>query len=350
MPGTEVTETVKKQRWGEAHYRQAVIVLAVLLALSVLSALCLGRYSISIPEILRVIFGKFFPIEKTWKAGVETVIFQVRLPRIFAGFLVGAGLALSGASLQAMFRNPLVSSQILGVASGAGFGAAVAILLFESIIITQLSSFAFGLLAVFLTWSMSRRRRQTPVILLVLSGIVVGSLFSSMTSMAKYLADPLNKMPAIVFWLLGSLNHVSVKELLVLAPVMILSGGILIAVRWRINILTMGDESAKALGVNTEQLKRIVIICSTLLTASAVCMCGIVGWIGLVIPHIGRLIAGPDNKRLMPVCVLTGGAFMIAVDTIARTATATEIPLGVLTSVIGAPIFASLLMKKESGW
>jgi iron complex transport system permease protein len=349
MPAA-LTDTAKKQRWGEAHYKQAVVVLVVLLSLAVISALCLGRYRISIPEIFRVLTSKVFPIEKTWKAGVETVIFQVRIPRIIAGFLVGAGLSLSGASLQAMFRNPLVSSQILGVASGAGFGAAVAILLFESILITQLFSFAFGLLAVFLTWSMSRRRSSTPVILLVLSGIVVGSLFSSMTSMAKYLADPMNKMPAIVFWLLGSLNHVSVDELFVLAPVMIISGGILLAVRWKINVLTMGDESAKALGVNTEQLKRIVIICSTLLTASAVCMCGIIGWIGLVIPHIGRLITGPDNKRLMPVCVFAGGAFMVSVDTLARTVTSTEIPLGVLTAVIGAPIFATLLMKKETGW
>ena len=345
-----MTGPAGKQRWGEIHYRQAIAALAVLLVLAVLSALCMGRYRISVPEILKVFVSKIIPVGKTWKPGVETVLFQVRIPRIIAGFLVGAGLSVSGASLQAMFRNPLVSSQILGVASGAGFGAAVAILLFESIIITQVLSFAFGLFAVFLTWSMSRRRRNTPVILLVLSGIVVGSLFSSMTSMVKYLADPLNKMPAIVFWLLGSLNHVSIDDMMILGPVMIISGGILLSVRWRINVLTMGDESAKALGVNTEQLKRIVIICSTLLTASAVCMCGIIGWIGLVIPHIGRLLTGPDNKRLMPVCVIAGGAFMIVVDTLARTATATEIPLGVLTSVIGAPIFASLLIKKETGW
>ena len=345
-----MTDTRQAQKWGELHFRQAVVLLSMMLVVSALAALCLGRYKIAPGEIVQVIASKILPVEQTWKNGVETVIFQVRLPRIFAGFMVGAGLALSGASLQAMFRNPLVSSQILGVASGSGFGAAVAILLFESILVTQLFSFAFGLIAVGLTYAMSRRKSQTPIILLVLSGIVVGSLFSSMTSMVKYLADPMNKMPAIVFWLLGSLNHVSPDELLFLSPVMLVSGGILTAVRWRINVLTMGDESARALGVNTEQLKRIVIICSTLLTASAVCMCGIIGWVGLVIPHIGRLLVGPDNRRLIPCCILTGGTFMIAVDTLARTATATEIPLGVLTSVIGAPIFATLLMKKESGW
>jgi iron complex transport system permease protein len=345
-----VSDLEKKQRWGEVHYREMLVILSAVLVLVMIAALCLGRYSVGPGTILKVLFHRILRIEPDWKKSVETVIFQVRLPRILAGFLVGSGLALSGASLQSMFRNPLVSSQILGVASGAGFGAAVAILLFSSIIITQLSSFVFGLIAVGLTYALSRRKSQTPVILLVLSGIVVGSLFSSMTSMVKYLADPMNKMPAIVFWLLGSLNHVNVKELSVLAPVMIVTSTILLAVRWRLNVLTMGDESARALGVNTEQLKRIVIICSTLLTASAVCMCGIIGWVGLVIPHIGRLLAGPDNRRLMPVCVLVGGAFMIAVDTIARTVTATEIPLGVLTSVIGAPIFATLLIRKETGW
>ena len=327
-----------------------IIIMIIVLALVVFAALCLGRYRIDPGTIIRVLLKDLLNLSPDWKKGVETVIFQIRLPRIFAGFLVGAGLALAGASLQSMFRNPLVSSQILGVASGAGFGAALAILLFESIIITQLFSFASGLAAVGLTYALSRRKSQTPVILLVLSGIVVGSLFSSMTSMVKYLADPLNKMPAIVFWLLGSLNHVNSSELIILAPVMLIAGGILLAVRWKINVLTMGDESARALGVNTEQMKRIVIICSTLLTASAVCMCGIIGWVGLVIPHIGRLIAGPDNRKLMPICVFVGGAFMIAVDTIARTATATEIPLGVLTSVIGAPIFAGLLIRKETGW
>jgi len=345
-----LAETEEKLKWGAVHYRQVFLIFAAVLIAVSLAAFCLGRYMVEPRMLLKVLFGKIFHMEPDWSKNIETVIFHVRLPRIFAGFLVGAGLSLAGASLQAMFRNPLVSSQILGVASGAGFGAALSILLFESVLLIQTFSFAFGLLAVLMTYSMSRRKQQTPVILLVLSGIVVGSLFSSMTSMVKYLADPMNKMPAIVFWLLGSLNHVTPDELKLLAPVMIAAGGTLLAVRWRINVLTMGDESAKALGVNTEQLKVIVIICSTLLTASAVCMCGIIGWIGLVIPHIGRLIAGPDNKRLMPVCVLVGGAFMIAVDTIARTVTETEIPLGVLTSIIGAPIFASLLLRRDTGW
>ncbi len=341
---------LKKEKWGVLHYRQIIIISSLVLFAVILTALCLGRYRISPPEVFKILLYKPFASEPSWSKNVETVIFQVRLPRIIAGFLVGAGLSLAGASLQSMFKNPLVSSQILGVASGAGFGAAIAILLFESIIITQISSFVFGLAAVGLTWLLSRRKSVTPVILLVLSGVVVGSLFSSMTSMVKYLADPMNKMPAIVFWLLGSLNHVNVNELRLLGPVMIVSGGMLLLIRWRLNILTMGDESAKALGVNTEQLKVIVIICSTLLTASSVCLCGIIGWVGLVIPHIGRLIAGPDNRRLLPICVLVGGAFMIIVDTIARTATETEIPLGVLTSVIGAPIFSTLLLRKETGW
>jgi iron complex transport system permease protein len=326
-----------------------VLLLAVL-GIVAFAALMLGRYMVPPETVIAVILSSVFPIEETWTATTACAVTAVRIPRIIAGLLVGAGLAVSGASFQGMFRNPLVSSQILGVASGAGFGAAIGILLSDSLVLVQILSFVFGLLAVGMTYGISRVRSTTPILMLVLSGIVVGSLFSALTSMTKYVADPMNKMPAIVFWLLGSLNHVSTQDLLVLGPIIVVSIGGLLAVRWRINVLTMGDEEARALGVNTERLKFVIILLSTVITAATVCMSGIIGWIGLVIPHMGRMLVGPDNRYLLPVSVLLGGAFLIAVDTVARTATSAEIPIGILTAVIGAPLFAMLLRRNNPGW
>ncbi|WP_243670391.1 iron ABC transporter permease [Methanoculleus chikugoensis] len=315
-----------------------------------------GRYMLPPETVIAVILSSVFPIEATWGgATAASAVVNVRIPpRIIAGLLVGAGLAVSGgASFQGgMFRNPLVSSQILGVASGAGFGAAIGILLSDSLVLVQILSFVFGLLAVGgMAYGLSRVRSTTPILMLVLSGIVIASLFSALTSMVKYVADPMNKMPAIVFWLLGSLNHVSAPDLMVLGPIVAVSIGGLLAVRWRINVLTMGDEEARALGgVNTERLKVVIILLSTVITAAAVCMSGIIGWIGLVIPHMGRMLVGPDNRYLLPVSVLLGGSFLIVVDTIARTAAPAEIPIGILTAVIGgAPIFAILLRRNNPG-
>jgi iron complex transport system permease protein len=276
-----------------------------------------------------------------------SVVIDVRLPRILAGIFVGAALSISGASFQGVFQNPLVSPHILGVASGAGFGAALAILLFDNIWMIHLISFLFGLASVGMTYALSRVYKMTPILMLVLSGIVVGSLFSALTSFLKYIADPMNKMPAIVFWLLGSLNHVSFKNILITAPIFMICITILLLVRWRINLLAMGEEDAKALGVNTEVLKALIIVSATIATASAVCISGIIGWIGIMIPHIGRLIVGPDHKYLLPISMVIGAAYLVIVDTIARTALSTEIPIGILTAIFGAPVFAFLLRKSQ---
>ena len=312
-------------------------------------SLALGRIDVPPGVIIKIIFSKILPISQTWTDTIDCVVMDVRLPRVVAGMLVGAGLSISGASFQGVFRNPLVSPHILGVASGAGFGAALAILLFNQILFTQLMSFIFGLAAVIATYTLSRVYRMTPVLMMVLSGIVVGSLFSALTSFMKYIADPMNKMPAIVFWLLGSLNHVTGKDLWVVGPVFACCIGVLLAVRWRINLLAMGEEDARALGVNTEQLKFVIIVCATIITASAVCISGIIGWIGIVIPHVGRLIVGPDHKHLLPASMLIGAAYLVMVDTISRTVLVTEIPIGILTAIIGAPIFAYLLRKNRAG-
>ena len=319
----------------------------VMLVCIILLSFSTGRVGIDFSTVMQILSSLFIPFDGDWSPSAYGVIVDVRLPRILAGIFVGAALSVSGASFQGVFQNPLVSPHILGVASGAGFGAALAILLFNSLALVYIFSFVFGILAVYLTYLLSRVYKTTPVLMLVLSGIVVGSLFSALTSFLKYIADPLNKMPAIVFWLLGSLNHVSIRDLMFTAPVFIVCMTILLLIRWRINLLAMGEEDAKAMGVRTEQLKLIVIACATISTASAVCISGIIGWIGIMIPHIGRLLVGPDHQHLLPVSMLLGAAYLLAVDTVARSLLGTEIPIGILTAILGAPVFAFLLRKTK---
>lgn len=326
------------------------LILAVLVVVVSIASLMMGRIYIHPLIILKVMASKFFPIVPDWSPTIESVIMNVRLPRLAAGLLVGSGLSISGASFQGLFRNPLVSPHILGVAAGAGFGAALAILLFDSLIITQIFSFAFGIIAVIMAFLLSRVYRSSPILMLVLAGIIVGSLFSALTSFIKYIADPMNRMPAIVFWLLGSLNNVSNKDLIVVAPVFLLCIACLLLIRWRINVIAMGEDDARALGVNTELTGAVIILCATVITAGAVCISGIIGWIGLVIPHIGRLLTGPDHRHLLPVSLLAGAAYLVIVDTIARTVMVTEIPIGILTAIIGAPFFALLLRRNSPGW
>lgn len=327
-----------------------LFLLALLLLMVAIGALMLGQLRIPPATILEIFASRILPIEQTWEPTLESVLFDVRLPRLLAGILVGAGLSISGASFQGLFRNPLVSPHILGVSAGAGMGAALAILFFSNILAVQILSFVFGLAAVLMTVGLARVYRTTPVLMLVLSGIIVGALFSACTSLLKYIADPLNNMPSIVFWLLGSLNNASNKDLAVVGPVILIGITVLLLIRWRINLLAMGEEDARALGVDTGRLRATIIICATMISAAAVSISGIIGWIGLVIPHIGRLMVGPDNKYLLPVAVLVGAAYLVTVDTIARTAMESEIPIGILTALVGAPIFAYLLKKSRPGW
>jgi iron complex transport system permease protein len=326
------------------------IFLCLLLVLTGTISLIMGKLMIEPMEVAKILLSQVMAIEKTWSPTVESVVFDVRMPRLLAGILVGGGLSISGAAFQGLFRNPLVSPHILGVSAGAGFGAALAILFFGNIWMVQLLSFSFALVAVFFTYTLSRVYRTTPVLMLVLSGIIVGALFSSSTSLLKYIADPVNQMPSIVFWLLGSLNNVSNRDIGLVGPVIIAGIVVLLLIRWRINLLAMGEEDARALGVNTNQIRAIIILCATIISASAVSMAGVIGWIGLVIPHIGRLLVGPDNKYLLPVATLIGASYLVAVDTAARTVMESEIPIGILTAMVGAPIFAYLLRKNRSGW
>jgi iron complex transport system permease protein len=300
--------------------------------------------------VIRILVSKFLALDHDWPAAAETIVIQIRFPRAVVAMCVGAGLSISGASFQGMFRNPLVSTDILGVSAAAGFGAALAILGSAGPLGIQLSAFFFGLCGVLLTYGIARVYRTTPVLMLVLSGVVVGGFFSALISGAKYVADPEAKLPEITYWLLGSLNKVSLKDLRSVVPLILFGTLGLLLASWRLNILAMGDEEARSLGIRTEPLKGLIIACGTVVTAAAVSACGIVGWVGLVIPHVGRMLVGPDHRALLPACLALGAVFLLVIDDLARTLTPQEIPLGILTAVIGAPFFALLLRRTKGGW
>ncbi len=314
-------------------------------------SLTLGRYPINALDVVRVLFS---PIAPQLADGIPEIarqlVLQVRVPRILAALLIGASFGATGTAFQAIFKNPLVDSNILGVTSGAGFGAAIAILLMGNPWQVQLSAFVFGLLAVTLSFFGSRLYKATPLLVLTLMGILIGSLFNSFTSLLKYVADPLDSLPAITFWLLGSLANITWKSMAALVIITLIGIVFIWLVRWRLNILSLGDDEAKSLGVDPVRMKLMIIIATTLMTAVAVSISGVIGWVGLVIPHAGRMIVGPDHKRLLPVSVGLGAAFMITVDNVARTLLPGEIPLGVLTGMIGVPLLIALLRRNRTGW
>jgi len=323
-----------------------IMVPAVLLYVS----LFVGRFAVSPAEVARILLAQVFPITHDWSESVGTIVLQIRLPRAIMAMCIGAGLSISGAAYQGMFRNPLVSTDILGVTAASGFGAAVALLLSRDAAELQIIAFVFGLAGVALTYRLARVYHTTPVLMLVLSGIVVAAFFSALLSGTKYIADPESKLPAITYWLLGSLNAASIKGLATALPPMFVGSAGLLLLRWKLNVLAMGDEEARSLGLSTEWLKGAVIVCTTLITAAAVSVCGMVGWVGLVIPHVGRMLVGPDHRVLLPATLSIGASYLLFIDDIARTATAGEIPLGILTAVVGAPFFGYLLRRTQGTW
>jgi iron complex transport system permease protein len=315
-------------------------------------SLFIGRIMIPPGDVLKILGSGILhlPIEQTWEDSVATAVLRIRLPRAIITAFVGAGLSMSGASFQGMFHNPLVSPFVLGVSAGASLGAALGLVMSAPMIIIQLLAFAFGIIAVLITYSMAHIYKTTPVLMLVLGGMVVSAFFQAMLSLVKFTADAEDKLPAITFWLMGSMGSVGPGDL-VLALVPIGAGiVVLFLIRWRLNVFSMGDREARSLGVNTERMKVIIIIATTLITATSVAFCGIIGWVGLVIPHLCRMIVGPDHKRLIPATMLVGAAYLMIIDNICRLVSAAEIPIGILTAVIGAPIFAYLLRKTKGGW
>jgi iron complex transport system permease protein len=313
-------------------------------------SLLVGRFYVPAGAVVRILASHFLPVSPNWPASMETIVLQIRLPRAVMAMFVGAGLSISGAAYQGMFRNPLVSPDILGVAAASGFGAALALLCSSGAAGVELTAFLFGILGVGLTYFLARTYRSTPVLMLVLSGIVVAAFFSALLSGTKYVADPDSKLPAITYWLLGSLNGTSAQSLAMALPPIVLGGVGLMMVRWRLNVLSLGDEEAGSLGIRTDRLKAVIIACTTLITAAAVSVCGIVGWVGLVIPHLARMWVGPDHRRLLPAACSIGATYLLLIDDVARTASAGEIPLGILTAVVGAPFFAYLLRKTQGAW
>lgn len=281
----------------------------------------------------------------------STVVWQIRVPRIGAAILAGAALSAAGASFQTLFRNPLVSPDILGVAAGAGFGAIVGILLNAGPFLIQAFAFASGLAVVSLVMLIASSTRQTDRILsLVLTGVVVGALAGAMTSLLKVTADPFDQLPAMTFWLLGSLSNISMSRLLPALGLVIVGLIPLVLLRWRMNVLTLGDDEARSLGVNVRQTRFVVIAAATLVTAGVTAMAGLIGWVGLVIPHIARMIVGPSFAKVLPVSILIGAGYLLTVDTVARNVSDVEIPLGILTALIGAPFFVWLLARGRRGW
>lgn len=333
----------------KSHKNQLLLLCLIPAALFFIS-LSLGRYDISPCTAAMIILSQICSLPVTWTDVQETVLLQIRLPRVIAVMLVGAGLAASGSAFQGLFRNPLVSSDILGVAAGAGFGAALGILISGDPIIIQILAFIWGVIAVGIAYGLIRVYKGGSSLILVLAGIIVGSFFSAMISLVKYVADPYQKLPAIVFWLMGSMSSTNWKDVYAVSIPIITGLIILILIRWRITILASGEEEAHSLGINTTRMAQIIIIVCTVITASGVCISGIIGWVGLVIPHLGRMIVGPDYRHLLPVSIILGASYLVVIDDLARTLTTQEIPLGILTSVIGVPFFAYLLSRKKVGW
>lgn len=335
------------------NIRSIVTCAVVAAALAAITALAfsIGRYPVAFPDLLRVLWSWLGGAAHGLDPTIETVVLQIRGPRVIAALLVGASLAAAGAAYQNLFRNPLVSPDILGVSAGAAVGAVLGIFLSLGMMLTQSLAFAAGLATVGLVYLVARSvRGHDPLLVLVLAGVVLGSLLGACVALMKYLADPYNQLPAITFWLLGSLAAVTPQDLKFAAPLMLAGLLPLWLLRWRINVLSLDDGEAKALGVAAGRIRLAVIVAATLMTSAAVAVAGIIGWIGLVIPHFARMLTGPDFTRLMPVSMLLGAGFLVAVDTLARTAADIEVPLGVLTAFIGTPLFLWLLVTARRGW
>lgn len=346
---------IPRNAWWSSPRATAVWFLAAgfcLVGLAIVS-LGIGRYGISVSELLRVVLSLTSDIPLLDPGRFEelkNVVFQVRLPRVMAAILIGAGLSVSGAAFQAMFRNPLVSPGLLGVLAGASFGAAVAMLLAERWILVQVGAFAGGLAAVFLSLGLARIYRADSLLMLVLGGIISTGLFTSLLSVVKALADPYNQLPAIVFWLMGRLSAVDTATVFALSAPIVIGIAVLMLLGKALNALSMGDEEALTLGVNVPVVRRAVIFSATFVSALTVSMAGMIAWIGLVIPHMARLLVGPDNRLLLPSSALLGAAFLLVVDDLARVSFSTEIPIGVATELIGIPLLIAVLRRGRAGW
>ena len=330
-------------RAADKRYARRFAVLGAVFLAVLLGSLLVGRYALSPGQLVQMLWTRITGGAADWPISDDKVVFAVRLPRVAAAALVGAALAVSGAAYQGMFRNPMVSPDILGASTGAGFGAAVAILLGAGYFGISAAAFCCGLLAVAAAWLVSRLSKADQAVSLIPAGMMISSLFSAGTSFVKLVADTQQQLPAITYWLMGSLSSIKDKDVVFLAIPVALGMIPLFFLRWRMNLLTVGEEEAQSMGVNTRRLRGAVIVCATLLTSASVAVSGMIGWVGLVIPHFCRMLFGYDYRRLIPAGALFGAAFLLAVDDIARLVTTGELPLGILTAFVGAPLFLYLI-------
>lgn len=316
---------------------------AIVLVIFALYALCTGQYQISLEELVRAFAGKEV------SANVMTVLFKIRLPRILVSIAAGAGLSAAGAAFQSMFANPLATPDTLGASNGASFGAALAILLGFNILGIEAMALIFGLSAIALVFLVSGAdRRNVSILTVVLSGMVISSLFSALVSFVKFVADPNDVLPVITYWLMGSFSSINLKSLYTGLPLIAAGTVILYLIRYRLNVLSLSKEETVSLGIDVPKIRTLIIVSSTLITASVTAMCGVISWVGLLIPHIARMLVGNDNCRVIPCSIVCGGLFLVVIDTLARTLAISEIPVSILTSIIGAPVFI-LLLKKTGG-
>lgn len=327
----------------------SIVLLVFLPIILFFTSFLMGRYPVSPVDVVKTILSPIFP-QLTVSSTINTIVWQIRLPRILAALLVGASLSMAGTAFQGIFKNPLVSSDLLGVSNGAGFGAALAILFSGSGIIIQIFAFIFGIISVSITYLISKAYRAGGILILILSGVAISAFFNSLISAIKFVADPEDKLPEIVYWLMGSLASVTMDEIIMIIIPLFIGFIILYLLRWQMNILAMGDEEAQSLGLNPSRVRLIIIAACTLLTSAAVSISGIIGWIGMIIPHMARMVVGPDNKILIPASLSLGASFLLLIDNISRVVISIEIPIGILTAIIGVPIFLYLLRRGYSEW
>ena len=351
--GTENGETVNKKAWERqsrksAHAMRIVLALAIIDIALVVISLMIGRYPIAPDQAFSMLLSQIFPIDQTWTVQQATMFFNVRLPRIVLALMVGCCLSAAGAAFQGTFQNPLVSPDILGASQGAAFGAALAILIGVSSMFVSISAFCFSILAVLLVLLVSTRAKGNRVLVVVLAGVMISSLFSAGVSFTKLIADPQDQLPSITYWLMGSLTGAKLDVTLIMVAIPMAIGlVVLFLLRWKINILTMGDDEAQTMGVDARRIRLVIILAATLVTAASVAVSGMIGWVGLVIPHLCRMLVGSDYRKLMPTSMLMGAGFLLVVDNISRMATTAEIPIGILTAFVGAPFFLYLITRNK---
>ena len=327
---------------------RVLLLLTVLMLALCVTELCCGRYRVSVGDTLRILLSGILPLEKSWTDMAQNAVLLIRLPRMLGAVLIGAALAMSGCAYQSIFQNPLVSPDLLGVSNGACIGAALAILSGGGAVVIQIGAFWGGLCAVGLTAAIPRLMRKKSTVTLVLSGVIVSGLCASIMGIIKYMADPESELAEIVYWQMGSLSKLTTKSLPPMVPVMVVCILGLVILRWRVNVLSLGDREAQALGVNLRLERGVVVVLSTLLTASSVCLAGTIGWVGLVMPHLARGLVGSDNTRAIPTAALLSASFMLVIDLCARSLTGAELPVSILTGLVGAPFFAFVLAREAS--